>query len=135
MGDGTNLQALQAEIDAVAKQMQKVEANSKAVESAIVVKGTFRGYRGEDLFLKHNLGTVQEEMMKQLMRKQKGLDNRRRELLGRCGSGSETAVGGELTPNTNQLLPYVSYRIQQLVQSLPTITGTLPIGSHNSTNR
>lgn len=109
MGDGANIQELQKEIDAVSKQMQKVEANSKAVESAIVVEGTFRGYRGEDLFLKHNLGTVQEEMMKQLMRKQKRLNIRRRELLGHCGSGSATAVGGELAPNTNQRLPYVSY--------------------------
>lgn len=74
MVDGINIQALQKEIDAVAKQMKKVEANSKAVESAIVVEGTFRGYRGEDLFLNHNLGTVKGEMIKHLARKKKGLN-------------------------------------------------------------
>ena len=95
MGDGTNIQVLQAEIDAVAKQMQTVEANSKAVESAIVAKGTFRGYHGEDLFLKHNLGTVQAEMVKQLLRRDRGLNVQKRELLDRLGPDA-AAVGGEL---------------------------------------
>lgn len=69
----SRLQQVQSELDDVAKQVMKVQANSAAVEAAIAGKGTYRGYSGEDVFLKHNLWAVQKEMLKHLKRKEREL--------------------------------------------------------------
>lgn len=78
--DGAKLQEVQAEIDAVVKQIKRVEFNSNAVEAAIAGHGTYRGYSGEDVFLKNNLSVVQKEMMKQLKRKERSLTHKRQKL-------------------------------------------------------
>lgn len=94
MGDNPKLQQLQVEIDDVAKQIVKVLANSTAVEAAIAGNGTYRGYSGEDVFLKHNLWAVQREMMKQLRRQQRKLEKQKSQLLQQI-SRVPLAVGGE----------------------------------------
>lgn len=94
MGDNPKLQQLQVEIDDVAKQMIKVLANSTAVEAAIAGNGTYRGYSGEDVFLKHNLWAVQKEMMKQLRRQQRKLEKQKSQLLQQASPAPPTA-GGE----------------------------------------
>lgn len=76
--DGAKLQEVLAEIDAVSNQINRVEFNSSAVEAAIAGHGTYRGYSGEDVFLKNNLSVVQKEMMKQLKRRKRGLMNQKR---------------------------------------------------------
>lgn len=75
------LQQVQVELDDIIKQIVKVQANSTAVEAAIAGKGTYRGYSGEDVFLKHNLWAVQKEMMKQLRRQERKLVKQKVQLL------------------------------------------------------
>lgn len=94
MGDNPKLQQLQLEIDDVTKQIMKVLANSSSVEAAIAGNGTYRGYSGEDVFLKHNLWAVQKEMMKQLRRQQRKLEKQKAQLLQQV-SPVPPAVGGE----------------------------------------
>lgn len=77
----SKLQQVQRELDDVAKQVIKVQANSAAVEAAIAGKGTYRGYSGEDVFLKNNLWAVQKEMLKQLKRKERKLAKQKVQLL------------------------------------------------------
>lgn len=95
MGDNTKLQQLQAKLDDVAKQIIKVLANSTAVEAAIAGNGTYRGYSGEDVFLKHNLWAVQKEMMKELRRQERKLEKQKAQLLQQ----TSPAVGGEDPPS------------------------------------
>ncbi|CAM9893904.1 unnamed protein product [Ectocarpus sp. 6 AP-2014] len=83
MTSDTQLQQLQLEIDDVSKQVTKVLINSSAVEAAIAGKGTYRGYSGEDVFLKHNLWAVQKEMLKQLRRRERKLAKQKLQLLQR----------------------------------------------------
>lgn len=90
----TQLTEIQAEMDAVAKQIVKVDANSRAVEAAISGQASFRGYSGEDVFLKNNLQAVQKEMMKQLRRREQSLANQKRELLKRA-TQTTTPLDGE----------------------------------------
>lgn len=80
-----NLQEVRVEIAAVVKQIDRVEFNSNAVEAAIAGKGTYRGYSGEDVFLKSNLRVVQREMMKQLRRRERSLTHRKRRLEAKLG--------------------------------------------------
>ena len=77
----SQLQQVESELDDVAHQVMKVQANSAAVEAAIAGKGTYRGYSGEDVFLKNNLWAVQKEMLKQLKRKERKLAQQKEQLL------------------------------------------------------
>lgn len=79
------LKKVEKELSGVKRQLAKVEANTRAVDAAIAGQGTYRGYSGEDCFLKDNLRVVQKEMLKQLRRKERGLDRLRRELMARVG--------------------------------------------------
>lgn len=81
--ENPELKEVEKELVGVQRQLAKVEANSRAVDAAIAGQGTYRGYSGEDCFLKDNLRVVQKEMLKQLRRKERGLDRRRQELLAR----------------------------------------------------
>lgn len=93
MGDPT-IQEIEKELAAVVKQIGKVETNASAVEAAIAGHGTYRGYSGEDVFLKNNLRVVQKEMMKQLQRKQKGLITKKHQLLSHMVvMPTDTALG------------------------------------------
>lgn len=94
MGDNPKLRQLQIELDDVGKQIVKVLANSSSVEAAIAGNGTYRGYSGEDVFLKHNLWAVQKEMMKQLRRQQRKLEKQKAQLLQQI-SPVPRVVGGE----------------------------------------
>lgn len=106
MGDNPKLHQLQAELDNVAKQIIKVLANSTAVEAAIAGNGTYRGYSGEDVFLKHNLWAVQKEMMKQLRRQERRLEKQKAQLLQQASP----AVGGEDPPSSCLcVLPHAMY--------------------------
>lgn len=80
-----SLQEVRVEIAGVVKQIGRVEFNSNAVEAAIAGKGTYRGYSGEDVFLKSNLRVVQREMMKQLRRRERSLTHRKRKLEANLG--------------------------------------------------
>lgn len=83
--DHASLREVRVEIAAVVKQIDRVEFNSNAVEAAIAGKGTYRGYSGEDVFLKSNLRVVQREMMKQLRRTERSLTHRKRRLEAKLG--------------------------------------------------
>lgn len=82
---------IERELAAIAKQILKVEMNAVAVETAIAGRGTYRGYSGEDVFLKNNLRVVQKEMIKQLRRKERNLKSRKYQLItkGTANSGEE----------------------------------------------
>lgn len=82
------LKEIEKELTSIEKQIDNVEANSVAVDNAIAGRGTYRGYSGEDCFLKDNLRVVQREMMKQLKRKARGLNYRKRQLLTRAASAN-----------------------------------------------
>lgn len=71
----TNIEGdeLQLEIEQVMKQIRKVQVNSDSVEAAIAGRGTYRGYSGEDVFLKNNLRLVQAQKMTQLQQRQRQL--------------------------------------------------------------
>lgn len=84
----SELKEIEKELASIENQIVKVEANSLAVDNAIAGRGTYRGYSGEDCFLKDNLRVVQREMMKQLKRKARGLNCRKRQLLTRAASVS-----------------------------------------------
>lgn len=84
----SSLPELEKELAAVSKQIGKVEMNAVAVEDAIAGHGTYRGYSGEDVFLRHNLRVVQREMVKQLRRKERDLKSRKRQLVSRMGTRS-----------------------------------------------
>ncbi|CAM9143068.1 unnamed protein product [Ectocarpus sp. 4 AP-2014] len=101
MTSDAQLQQLQLEIDDVSKQVTKVLINSSAVEAAIAGKGTYRGYSGEDVFLKHNLWAVQKEMLKQLRRRERKLEKQKLQLLQRMeqqppptAESTTTSTGG-----------------------------------------
>lgn len=92
MSDST-LQQVESELDDVAKQVAKVQASSAAVEAAIAGKGTYRGYSGEDVFLKHNLWAVQKEMLKQLKRKESKLAKQKVQLLQHISPQQQPLIG------------------------------------------
>lgn len=84
----STLPEIEKELAAVSKQIEKVEMNAAAVEAAIAGVGTYRGYSGEDVFLKHNLRVVQQIMVKQLRGKERGFQNQRRQLLSQLATDS-----------------------------------------------
>lgn len=86
------LEKVESELDDVVKQVAKVVANSNAVEAAIAGKGTYRGYSGEDVFLKNNLWAVQKEMLKQLRRKQRKLVKQKQQLLERMSPQQQQSL-------------------------------------------
>lgn len=92
MVNDPRLEEVQAEMEALSRQIRKVEANTDAVEAAIAGRGTFRGYYGEDVFLKHNLRTVQREMMKQLRRQERKLVIRRSTLLAQAAQAAQATT-------------------------------------------
>ncbi len=90
-----SLQHVQDELDEIVNQIVKVQANSTAVEAAIAGKGTYRGYSGEDVFLKHNLWAVQKEMLKQLRRQERKLVKEKVQLLQTISPQQFTSGIGE----------------------------------------
>lgn len=91
-----SLQRVQVELDEIVNQIVKVQANSTAVEAAIAGKGTYRGYSGEDVFLKHNLWAVQKEMLKQLRRQERKLVKEKVQLLQCIAPQQFTSDIGEI---------------------------------------
>lgn len=91
----SQLQQIQSELDHVAQEVMEVQANSAAVEAAIAGKGTYRGYSGEDVFLKHNLWPFQKEMLKQLKLKEKNLAKQKLQLLQRISPQQQPPSLGE----------------------------------------
>lgn len=89
------LRQIQGAIEDVEKEVAKVLANSAAVEAAIAGTGTFRGYSGEDVFLRHNLWTVQKEMLKQLRRKERKLAKQKLQLLQQMPSQQQPPPVGK----------------------------------------
>lgn len=118
--DDASLREVHVAIAAVMKQINRVECNSNAVEAAIAGKGTYRGYSGEDVFLKSNLRIVQKEMMKQLRRRERSLKHRKRGLEAKLGmvapaspqQAAATTVDvtdvGEQQPHTKHMIRYFS---------------------------
>lgn len=107
----------------------KVQADSAAVEAAIEGKGTYRGFSGEDVFLKEHLCVFRKDMLKQLKRKEQQLLQRISPTVGE--KSCPVAVG---SPRGSGRVLWVS-RLRPVRRPSVYVAGSFPVSCSGSPQR